>query len=53
MNKPGESMELFLPSLKSNIKSDPTFYNNMNFVANTTSFYNDLNLKLNKNSVKQ
>jgi hypothetical protein len=29
MNKPnpGESMELFLPSLKSNIKSDPTFYN--------------------------
>lgn len=28
MNKnKGESMELFLPSLKSNIKSDPTFYN--------------------------
>ena len=34
--------ELFLPSLKSNIKGDPVFSNNTDFISNTRAFYNDL-----------
>ncbi len=50
--------ELFLPSLKSNIKNDPVFFNvwlyylsiqNTNFISNTKAFYDDLKKKMNKN----
>ena len=43
---------LKLPTFKSNIPGDKVFTNNTNFISNTKSFYDDLNLRLDSNEQK-
>lgn len=43
--------DIFLPTLKSNIKQNTVFYNNTDFIANTQAFYQDLDRKLEANEL--
>lgn len=44
-----QNRDVFLPTLKSNLKDHPVFYNNTQFISNTKAFYEDLDSKLEEN----